>query len=163
MQIKVEELSAVYDKNKVVYPSTPIVWLRELAQFLNTNIVVDTPDVTFSSKPDYYPLCSMPTAQCAILEKGLKQAGAENCALFYDICLTSMANDMNKNLAAIGHKVFIQLLSQQYPKLAGGNVAKYVTLRNSYQNRPNIGMSILWALGQGGLKDLNVGLKGMLS
>ena len=33
-------------------------------------------------------------------------------------------------------------------------------LRNSYQNRPHIGTALLWAVGLGGKKDLQVGLKG---
>jgi hypothetical protein len=37
---------------------------------------------------------------------------------------------------------------------------RFFELRNSYQNRPNIGTALLWAVGLGGKKDLQTGLKG---
>lgn len=71
-----------------------------------------------------------------------------------------MATDMSKGLSALGHKIYLQYLAMKDPKIASTNLQKHSVLRNSYQNRQNIGLSVLWALGQAGLKDFNIGLKG---
>ena len=59
-----------------------------------------------------------------------------------------------------GYKVMLQLLAFQNPKITISNIQKVTTLRNSYQNRQPVLLAILWALGQGGMKDLQTGLKG---
>jgi hypothetical protein len=55
----------------------------------------------------------------------------------------------------------LQLLAFQNPSITVSNIQKVTALRNSYQNRQSIGLTILWALGQGGMKDLQTGLKGL--
>jgi hypothetical protein len=40
--------------------------------------------------------------------------------------------------------------------------SRFIDLRNSYQNRPNIGTALLWAAGLAGKKDLQIGLKGRI-
>lgn len=69
-----------------------------------------------------------------------------------------MATDMSRGLPALGNKLYLQYISTNEPKLISVNVSKHVMLRNSYQNRPNIGLSILWAVGHVGMTDLHCGL-----
>lgn len=97
-----------------------------------------------------------------MIERAAQEANKSNVQLFYDIALTSMATDMSKNLPAIGHKLFLQYIALSEPSLVIINLTKHIVLRNSYQNRPNIGMSILWAVGQAGISDFQIGLKSML-
>lgn len=94
------------------------------------------------------------------MERCVKEAGKENIQVFYDITLQAMATDMGKGLPAVGHKLFIQLLALSDPKIVTVNLSKHITLRNSYQNRQPIGLSILWAVGQAGIKDFSIGFKG---
>lgn len=54
------------------------------------------------------------------------------------------------------------MMAQEYPEFCTASTAKSASLRNSYQNRPPIGLSLLWAFGQGGLRDFDVGMKGNL-
>jgi hypothetical protein len=55
----------------------------------------------------------------------------------------------------------LQLLAFQNPKITISNIQKVTALRNSYQNRQPVLLAVLWALGQGGMKDLQTGLKGL--
>lgn len=71
-----------------------------------------------------------------------------------------MATDMSKNLPVLGYKLYLQYIAINKPNIVLANLNKHVTLRNSYQNSSNIGLSILWALGQSGLTDFDIGLKG---
>lgn len=70
-----------------------------------------------------------------------------------------MATDMSRNSSALGHKLLLQYIALNDPKSVAENLKNYITLRNSYQNRPPIGLSIFWAVGQVGEKDFNLGLK----
>ena len=46
-----------------------------------------------------------------------------------------------------------------YPTLATIQTKRFTELIKSYQNRQNVGIALLWALGQCGRKDLSSGLK----
>lgn len=122
-------------------------------------VIVDTPDPVFSNKPEGYPLSAVPAAIRQIMDKAVQKAGKANAQVFFDNSLTAMAMDLSKNHPAIGHKIWLQLLAVSNPQITTTNLDKYKDLRISYQNRQPIGLSILWALGQGGAKDFSTGLK----
>lgn len=94
-----------------------------------------------------------------MIERATKEAGKSNVQTFFNISLTAMATDMSRGSPALGHKLLLQYIAASDPKSAAANLANCVSLRNSYQNRPPIGLSILWAMGQVGVKDLQLGLK----
>lgn len=103
----------------------------------------------------------MPSGIKTVIEKAFTQAGKNNTQLFFDICLTSMASDMSKDLPALGNKILLQYIALNESSLITTNLNKYITLKNSYQNRPNIGLSILWAVGQVGIYDFQCGFEGL--
>lgn len=100
----------------------------------------------------------MPLGILSVIEKVTQVVDKNNLQVFFDIALTSMATDMSKNLPALGYKIFLQYIALKEPKLVRANLGKYCVLRTSYQNRPNIGLSILWTVGQAGSKDFHTGL-----
>lgn len=55
-QIDVDEFRAIFEKSKNHYPDAPIVWLKELVQFLNQKVPIEVQDHVFASKPEGYPL-----------------------------------------------------------------------------------------------------------
>ncbi|XP_023018558.2 transmembrane protein 214 isoform X1 [Leptinotarsa decemlineata] len=156
--IDAEYFQSIFDKTKNQFPDAPIVWLKELVYFLNKKLSLDVQDVLFLSKPQGYPLSIVPSEIKAVIEKALKEAGRSNTQLFFDICLSSMATDMAKGLPALGYKLFLQQIALSEPKLVTENLSKHVVLRVSYQNRLNIGLSILWCVGHVGYSDFNSGL-----
>ena len=80
----------------------------------------------------------------------------------FETLLANLAHDLNKGNQVNGYLVLLQLMAEIYPNLAIYNTERYGELRNSYQNRPNVGTALIWAVGQGGRKDLAVGLRGKL-
>ena len=54
----------------------------------------------------------------------------------------------------------LQLVGQNWPQICSNQMANTAMLRDSCQNRSNICLSILWAVGQGGYQNLMEGLKG---
>lgn len=101
----------------------------------------------------------MPVNLRNVLEKVIKDAGKTNSQLYFDIALTSMVTDLSKGLPAVGYRFFLQYIALNEPKLVTENLSKHISLRNSYQNRANVALSILWAVGHVGVNDLHSGLK----
>lgn len=67
---------------------------------------------------------------------------------------------MSKGLPAVGYRFFLQYIALNEPKLVAVDANKYAALLKSYQNRSNIGLSILWAVGNVGINDFQSGLTG---
>lgn len=158
-QINAEELRNIFTSSQTKFPEAPLIWLKDLAAFLNIKIPVDKEDAVFSGKPKDYPLSIVPKTISSILEKAIDMAGKQTAQLFYENTLTTMATDMVKGSPAVGHKIFLQLLARINPEMTIANISKLIRVKNSYQNRKNIGLSLLWAISQAGRKNLIVGLK----
>lgn len=56
LQVSTEEFNLVYERSKTAFPETPIVWLKELTQYLNQKLPLEIQDPVFSNKPPGYPL-----------------------------------------------------------------------------------------------------------
>ncbi|XP_053615013.1 transmembrane protein 214 [Plodia interpunctella] len=153
------ELANIITTNKVRFSNAPLVWLKEVASFLNSKTQIEVDDPTFSNYPSTYPLSTLPPEIRTSLENVLQDAGKANAQLFFDVTLTALANDISRGQSVNGHRVLLQMLANDYPEFCTASVQKSASLRNSYQNRPPIGLSLLWAFGQGGLTDFSVGLK----
>lgn len=153
------ELANIITSNKIRFSNAPLVWLKEVAAFLNSKTQIDVEDPTFSSYPPLYPLSAVPDEIRRSLSDVLHDAGKANAQLFFDVTLTALANDMSRGQSVNGHRLLLQMLAQEYPEFCITSVQKSASLRNSYQNRPPIGLSLLWAFGQGGSSDFAVGLK----
>ncbi|CAH0590493.1 unnamed protein product [Chrysodeixis includens] len=153
------ELANIITTNKLRFSNAPLVWLKEVAAFLNSKIQIDVDDPTFASYPSLYPLSVVPEDIRNSLSSVLQDAGKANAQLFFDVTLTALANDMSRGQFVNGHRLLLQMLAQDYPEFCVTSIQKSASLRNSYQNRPPIGLSLLWAFGQGGISDFAVGLK----
>ncbi|XP_063894378.1 transmembrane protein 214 [Helicoverpa armigera] len=157
--IDAAELANIITTNKIRFSNAPLVWLKEVAAFLNSKIQIDVDDPTFASHPQLYPLSAAPNEIRKLLSDVLQDAGKANTQLFFDVTLTALANDMSRGQSVNGHRLLLQMLAQDYPEFCIASIQKSASLRNSYQNRPPIGLSLLWAFGQGGNSDFAVGLK----
>ncbi|XP_072763950.1 transmembrane protein 214-A [Anoplolepis gracilipes] len=157
--INVQELNELLTTAQIRFPEAPLLWLKELNAFLNIKIPISKEDTIFSGKPKDYPLSLVPKAISSILEQAVEMAGQQTIQTFYENTLVAMATDMVKGVPVIGHKIFLQLLAHLNPEMTAANIPKLISVRNSYENRKNIGLSLLWAWSQAGKKNLAVGLK----
>lgn len=113
---------------------------------------------TSNAAPNF-PSSAVPADATAIIYKTLNDAGIANIQYVFDQSLTSLAECMSNNLPCVGHKIMLQLIAIEWPQVCDQSLAKSAILRNSYQNRPPIILSVLWALGNGGFRDITVGLR----
>ncbi|XP_074113094.1 transmembrane protein 214 [Cotesia typhae] len=155
--ITVEQINELIETNRVKFPDAPLIWLKDLVAYLNGNIS-EKEEITPATKPDTYPLSLITKAVRTSFEKVIKSVGIQTAQLFYENTLLLMAKNMAFGSSSIGCKIFIQLLAYMHPEITCANIEKLISLRNSYQNKKSIGLAILWALGQGGKKNLTVGL-----
>lgn len=125
---------------------------------MNAKLNVKNPP-SLIDKPTNYPNNIVPVNVKAIIYSLLNEAGPSNVQYFFDQSLTTMAVDLSNNVDCIGHNILLQLIALEWPTVCTQNLAKNAILRNSYQNRSSIGLSLLWALGQGGFRDITVGCR----
>lgn len=156
--ISSDELITLLETLKLNFKDSNLVWLKAVSSFLNSHLNIET-DPIFASKSINYPSNVIPVALKNIIFDELRNCGQSSIQYFYDLSLTIITDDMSKNLPYLGHKIMLQLVAQQWPTVCISNLAKCAILRNSYQNRSAIGLTLFWALGQGGYQDLSVGLK----
>ncbi|XP_055642716.1 transmembrane protein 214-A [Toxorhynchites rutilus septentrionalis] len=134
--------------------------LKAIAAFFNESLrIEEAVDPLFVDKSLSYPYDTISQELKDLIDESIAKAGEQNVQYFYDLTLSNLASDMNKNLPHLGHKIMLQAMALSNPQICVNNLARNAILRNSFQNRSNIGLSLLWALGQGGFGDLNVGLK----
>ncbi|CAG9564224.1 unnamed protein product [Danaus chrysippus] len=157
--LDLSELGNIITTNKLRFSNAPLVWLKEVANYLNSKIPMDVEDPTFLNNNAGYPLSAAPLEVVKLLENVLHDAGKANTQLFFDVSLTALANDMSRGQSVNGYRLLLQILAQKYPDFCLVSLPKSISLRNSYQNRPPIGLSLLWTVGQGGLNNFAVGLK----
>uniref|UniRef100_A0A1B0CZE3 Transmembrane protein 214 n=1 Tax=Phlebotomus papatasi TaxID=29031 RepID=A0A1B0CZE3_PHLPP len=156
-EFSVDDLKFHLDVFKTNFKNSHIVWLKAILSYLNEALNVDV-DAVFVCKPILYPANVIPESLKKLIHAELESAGPSNVQYFFDQSLTSLAVDLNKNLPVVGTKIILQLIALRYPVVCQSNFAKNAVLHNSYLNQSSIGLSLLWALGQGGFRDVQVGI-----
>ncbi|KNC30351.1 hypothetical protein FF38_03942 [Lucilia cuprina] len=154
-----DDFASHLEQLKIIYPGSKLAWLKEIANYLNTNLPFDC-DPIFSGKSITYPSnLASPAFKEALLDF-LSSEGETNLEYFFHYTLLeSMCTELNKNLPVVGYKFLLQLIAQNWPQICSNKMANTAMLRDSYQNRSNICLSILWAIGQGGYQNLMEGIK----
>ncbi|XP_052869149.1 transmembrane protein 214-A [Anopheles cruzii] len=157
--IEADELKSQLMAVNVHFKDNHLMVLKALTSSLNEKLRVKECDPVYGGTSKTYPYDALPTDVRKVIDDCIERAGEENVKYFYDLTLSNLASDMNASLPYHGHKLILQAIAIHHPPACVNNLARNAILRNSYQNRSHIGLSLLWALGQGGYKDLNVGLK----
>lgn len=157
-QVNIEEINELLENDKTKFPDAPLIWLKDLVSYLDAKVPAEKDDPAFQSKPDTYPLSLVSKAIRLTLEKTIKLAGPQNAQLCWEGTLTTMVRNISNGSPDIGCKIFLQLLAQTNPEMTISNIPKLASLRNSYQNKKPIGLSLLWAFAQSGKKNPVVGL-----
>ncbi|XP_053677625.1 transmembrane protein 214 [Anopheles nili] len=144
------------------YEENHLMLLEAVAKLLTDQLSVFVPDPFFMHKPVGYPYKSLPGKVRAVIDKCISKTKEEIVKYFYDNALSDMANEMckSKHNSGIGYSLLLQAIALHYPKACINNLARNaILLDRHHRYNPSVGASILWTLGQGGYKDLDVGLK----
>ncbi|ROT79841.1 transmembrane protein 214 [Penaeus vannamei] len=159
-KLNVAEMQNLLDVVTARFLDTPLIWLKDLASYLNVRInPIHMPDPTFKGKPDSYPTSLVSSQVKKLLLQTLSGCNDKVLAAFHKHCVTSMVQEQVKGLSVAGYKVFIQIMSMHRPHICVVNLPAYCELRQSFQSQTPTCLSLLWAIGQAGINDFNVGLK----
>ncbi|EDW11421.1 transmembrane protein 214 isoform X1 [Drosophila mojavensis] len=157
-QITPDDFAAQLEQVKISCPGSQLRWLSNISSYLNSRLAFDC-DPTFSGRSAQYPSNLASAALKQSILDFLRSVGETNLEYFFYSLLDSMATELNSGQNVVGYKFVLQLIGQNWPAICSHNMAKTALLRNSYQNRSNICLSILWAIGQGGHQNLTEGVK----
>ncbi|XP_034370205.1 transmembrane protein 214 isoform X2 [Arvicanthis niloticus] len=110
---------------------------------------------------------SEPVSTCLVsrelrgIIRGLLTKAAGSVELFFDHCLFTMLQELDKTPGESlhGYRICIQAILQDKPKIVTSNLSKFLELLRSHQSRPAKCLTIMWALGQAGFTNLTEGLK----
>ncbi|ELV13749.1 Transmembrane protein 214 [Tupaia chinensis] len=158
--LDVAALQKELDKSQSVFSGNPSIWLKDLASYLNYKLQAPLSEPTLSQHPHDYPF-SLVNRELRGIIRGLLAKAAGSLELFFDHCLFTMLQELDKTPGESlhGYRICIQAILQDKPKIATTNLSKFLELLRSHQGRPAKCLTIMWALGQAGFSSLTEGLK----
>uniref|UniRef100_A0A8C0W5Y1 Transmembrane protein 214 n=1 Tax=Castor canadensis TaxID=51338 RepID=A0A8C0W5Y1_CASCN len=158
--LDVAALQKELDKSQSVFTGNPSVWLKDLASYLNYKLQAPRSEPTLSQHTHDYPY-SLVSRELRGIIRGLLAKAAGSLELFFDHCLFTMLQELDKTPGESlhGYRICIQAILQDKPKIATMNLGKFLELLRSHQNQPVKCLTIMWALGQAGFANLTDGLK----
>jgi len=156
--VRVEDLKNLVESSQTRFPDSPLLWLRDVAAYLNIKLVTD-PVVGESDLVSGLPSVALTANMRKVINVMLQKCSESMKETLFETCVSNTAHDLAKGLCVTGWRVLIQMLAEVNPSLVAAHIPRYIELRNSYANRPAIGLAILWSVGQAGLKSLHTGIK----
>ncbi|KAJ8305491.1 hypothetical protein KUTeg_016036 [Tegillarca granosa] len=132
------------------FPDNAEVWLKDLASFLNLKLEdVPEPDPLFKNKPKDFPKSELKKDCCDVIRKVLKESSSVTLEHLLYHSIQTMLTESAKGHSTYGYRIFVQLM------------AEYSELLKTHQNQSQKCLSILWCLGQCGIRDLRCGIRSM--
>merc|ERR1719334_2771259 len=155
-----EALEKALSLSKKAFPNSTLLWLKDMASFLNVHFEeVPFEDPVHTNERSDFPSCELPTGVKQVVVRTLQGATNNVLEIFFYHCVNSMVTDLSKGLSIYGYQIVVQLLAYMSPAIVLGDLSKYSELLTENQGRPLRCLSILWALGQCGHKDLPTALR----
>ncbi|XP_075811300.1 transmembrane protein 214 [Microtus pennsylvanicus] len=158
--LDVTALQKELDKSQSVFTGNPSVWLKDLASYLNYKLQSPRSEPTLSQYPHDYPY-SLVNRELRGIIRGLLTKAAGSLELFFDHCLFTMLQELDKTPGESlhGYRICIQAILKDKPKIVTSDLGKFLELLRSHQSRPAKCLTVMWALGQAGFANLTEGLK----
>jgi len=158
-KIKLDELRGIIEEVQQRWPDSPLLWLRDVAQYLNFALVTSQEEELCKEALGGEPLSALTANMRKVISAMLSRCEEGMRETFFETCVANTAHELAKGGNVAGWRCLTQLLADLQPTVVTAHLPRYVELRNSYQNRPAVGLAILWSVGQAGRKSLQSGLK----
>jgi len=158
-KIKLDELRSIIEEVQQRWPDSPLLWLRDVAQYLNFALVTSQEEELCKEALGGEPLSALTANMRKVIAAMLSRCEEGMRETFFETCVANTAHELAKGGNVAGWRCLTQLLADLQPTVVTAHLPRYVELRNSYQNRPAVGLAILWSVGQAGRKSLQSGIK----
>jgi len=158
-RIKLDELRNIIEEVQLRWPESPLLWLRDVAQYLNVALITSQQEEPSKEVLGGQPLSALTANMRKVISSMLSGCEEGMRETFFETCVANTAHELAKGGNVNGWRCLTQLLADLQPTVVTAHLPRYVELRNSYQNRPAVGLAILWSVGQAGRKNLQSGVK----
>ena len=156
----VDNLKNLLETSQARSPDSPLLWLRDLTTFLNQKLITE-PSVSVTALDTFGgdPASTLTANMRKVISMILQKYSDSMKETFLETSVANTAHELLEGLNVVGWNILTQLLTETNPSSVTAHIPRYIELRNSYQIRPNIGLSTLWSVGQAGDKSLQSGVK----
>jgi len=158
-KIKLDDLRNIIEEVQLRWPESPLLWLRDVAQYLNVALITSQQEEPSKEVLGGKPLSALTANMRKVISSMLSGCEEGMRETFFETCVANTAHELAKGGNVNGWRCLTQLLADLQPTVVTAHLPRYVELRNSYQNRPAVGLAILWSVGQAGRKNLQSGVK----
>jgi len=158
-KIKLDDLRNIIEEVQLRWPESPLLWLRDVAQYLNVALITSQQEEPSKEVLGGQPLSALTANMRKVISSMLSGCEEGMRETFFETCVANTAHELAKGGNVNGWRCLTQLLADLQPTVVTAHLPRYVELRNSYQNRPAVGLAILWSVGQAGRKNLQSGVK----
>ena len=102
-----------------------------------------------------YPSSALPTNVLDFIRRNIKQCPQPILQLIQEQLLQNLVKMSGPTM---GFRIMLQTIARQYPEFTLKNIQKFIQQRNSYNNRQQICLTILWVASQSSKTDLKSGI-----
>ena len=117
------------------WPDSPLLWLRDVAQYLNFALVTGQEEELCKEALGGEPLSALTANMRKVIAAMLSRCEEGMRETFFETCVANTAHELAKGGHVAGWRCLTQLLADLQPTVVTAHLPRYVELRNSYQNR----------------------------
>ncbi|XP_018022468.1 transmembrane protein 214 [Hyalella azteca] len=147
-KLNLSELQGLCKTLQTQFRSDHLVWLKDLASFLNLRLNPTTPvDSAYRQEPS----SSAPLDYVSIPIREFLVRVVQGCSVtvlsqFHRHCFTSMLHEAMRGLSVHGFALFIQIINNVSREASVTHADDYIALREMYETHPRPGLTYVWLL-----------------
>ncbi|KAF2360366.1 Transmembrane protein 214 [Trinorchestia longiramus] len=147
-KLNLSELQGLCKTLQSQFNSDPLVWLKDLASFLNLRLNPSIPvdSVYRNEQSSGAPLdyVSLPIRE--FLVRMVQGCSVPVLAQFHRHCFTSMLHEAMRGLSVHGFALFIQVIGNVCREACVTHAPDYINLREMYETHPRPGLTYVWLM-----------------
>eukprot|EP00795_Rhopilema_esculentum_P007821 gene7821-13686_t len=155
-ELSLEELSLVISNVEEKFPNHSLVWLKEVASWLQKQFPGPAEkDLMLSSQPKGFPLCSVDSDVKKALLELLKKSTDQSIEMLFCYCITKMIEELQQGKLTIGLRILIQVIVSHSPKVL---ITKLDDVLSGKSTSQESFLAVIWAYSQN-MSDFKAGIK----
>ncbi|XP_074605467.1 transmembrane protein 214 isoform X2 [Brevipalpus obovatus] len=116
--LKKDKITSMIQELPTRFPNHQIIWLKDVADYINSRVNQDPPDPTFSSKPHDYPLSLIKKDIQEPLISLLSRCSPDVLRTFHLDCFDKISDGLETGKTTAGYRVMIQALAIVNPDIS---------------------------------------------
>merc|ERR1719474_1850737 len=131
--VRVEDLKNLLETAQTRFPDSPLLWLRDLAAYLNLNLVCQNQEEysVFGGDPSSFLTANMRKVINVMVQKcsdSMKET-------FLETCIANTAHELQKGQNVVGWNMLTQLIAETNPSLVTAHIPSQYCSRTSKRSK----------------------------